>query len=80
MTFVGKLIKRARNKKHLSQGYVSKLLGYGNPQYISNIERGLCVFPVAKGKQFCKIVGIPDLKLKKAILNDYKNWIDEKWV
>ena len=79
MTHTGKLIKHARLKKGLSQGKVAKALGYANPQYISNIERGQCVFPVKKGKRFSKIVGIPGAHLKEVMVLDYCKWLDRNW-
>lgn len=51
-TFVnlGKLLKDARIAQNLSQRDVSQELGYSSPQFISNIERGLCMPPLKQLK------------------------------
>lgn len=45
-TKLGLFLKQARLKAGLTQGDVSKSLGYTSPQFISNIERGLSVIPL----------------------------------
>lgn len=45
-TKLGEFLKQARVKAKLTQGDVSKSLGYTSPQFISNIERGLSVVPL----------------------------------
>jgi transcriptional regulator with XRE-family HTH domain len=39
---INKAMRAARLKHGMTQGEVCKLLGLDNPQYLSNIERGLC--------------------------------------
>ncbi len=48
---VGKLFKNYRINADLSQGFVSKQLGYTSPQFLSNFERGLCMLPMPKLKK-----------------------------
>lgn len=40
--------KTLREKAGLTQKEVSSALGYSTPQFISNVERGRCRFPVPK--------------------------------
>jgi transcriptional regulator with XRE-family HTH domain len=40
--------KTLREKAGLTQREVSDALGYSTPQFISNVERGRCRFPVQK--------------------------------
>ncbi len=40
--------KVLREKAGLTQREVSDILGYSTPQFISNVERGRCRFPVEK--------------------------------
>jgi len=40
--------KIMREKTGLTQKDVSEALGYSTPQFISNVERGRCRFPVEK--------------------------------
>lgn len=55
---VAKLIKESREAKGLSQKDVSERLGFTSPQMISNIERGLCGFPVSRGRKLCRLLDI----------------------
>jgi transcriptional regulator with XRE-family HTH domain len=41
----GKFLKEKREQQGLTQGDVQKRLGFGNPQFISNWERGLSGVP-----------------------------------
>jgi transcriptional regulator with XRE-family HTH domain len=43
---LGEVLKNARLARGLSQGDVAKALGYGSPQFISNIERDLAHPPL----------------------------------
>jgi transcriptional regulator with XRE-family HTH domain len=63
-------IKKSRIKAKLSQREVAEYLGYKTPQYISNIERGLCFLPSEKIKAFCEITKCDSSKLIK-IKMDY---------
>ncbi|MBX3021000.1 MAG: helix-turn-helix transcriptional regulator [Bdellovibrionales bacterium] len=40
--------KSLRERAGLTQSEVSRALGYSTPQFISNVERGRCRFPVQK--------------------------------
>jgi transcriptional regulator with XRE-family HTH domain len=40
--------KNLREKAGLTQREVSDSLGYSTPQFISNVERGRCRFPIQK--------------------------------
>lgn len=40
--------KQLREKSGLTQRQVSDALGYSTPQFISNVERGRCRFPIQK--------------------------------
>ena len=47
---LGPFLKKARSKMGLSQRDVADKLGYTSPQFISNVERGLCSPPLKKLK------------------------------
>ncbi len=51
----GKFIKHARKRVGLTQSELSKKLGFGNPQFVSNIERGLAWLPPKSLKKFIRI-------------------------
>lgn len=75
---IAKLIrtKRLNHPNGLSQSDVSKLLGYKNGQFISNVERGLCNIPLKMLPKICEILTIPKEELKKAIMNDHEETIN----
>lgn len=65
-----KFISELRAKKKWTQGQLAKALGFESPQLVSNIERGIQLFPVKRVKQFKKIFGnqaateLVEIKLK----------------
>lgn len=64
--------KRLSHPKAYSQSELSKLLGYKNGQFISNVERGLCNIPL---KMLTKVSGILDITpeaLRATILKDHE--------
>ncbi len=71
---ISKLIKFARKNKKLSQTVVAKKLGYDSCQFISNVERGECLFPVPEFKKLAKILGINSKTLLDGYLADVKDW------
>lgn len=78
---IANLIKKARttHPKGLSQAELSKLLGYKNGQFISNVERGLCSIPLKMLARVGEILHLSDEQLKQAILNDYAAMIDAQF-
>ena len=44
---LGTFLRGAREKANLTQMEISSRLGYSSPQFISNIERGVSVAPLA---------------------------------
>ena len=55
---LGEFLQQKRKEKGISQGQVSKVLGYSSPQFISNIERGLCCPPFPALKQMADLYQI----------------------
>lgn len=75
MTATGALIKSARLNAGLSQGKLARKLGYETPQYISNIERGLCSLNLRKAKKLCKATGMNPLELRYALRADFQKFL-----
>lgn len=72
-TRMGNLIKAKRIERELSQEQLSKILGYKNGQFISNVERGICSIPLNKAILTCKILDIMVKDFKQAYLADIDN-------
>jgi transcriptional regulator with XRE-family HTH domain len=77
---INSFLKEARIKKGLTQGEIAKHLGLTSPQYISNIERGLCS---ASLETLLVLIQLYDLKATKVIdvlLADYRRTLEKKFV
>ena len=57
-SIVGRYLKEQRVKSSLTQSQVAESLGYTSPQFISNIERGLCSAPAKHLRGFLKLYNI----------------------
>ncbi len=70
---IAKLIrtKRLSHPKRYSQSELSKLLGYKNGQFISNVERSLCSIPLKMLTKVSKILDITEADIKEALLADH---------
>ena len=75
---IAKLIrhKRMSHPKAYSQSDLSKMLGYKNGQFISNVERSLCSIPLKMLAKVSIILDIPKEELKQTVLKDYENTVD----
>lgn len=78
MTNSGKILKQSREKIGLSQGDVSKSLGYTTCQFVSNLERGISLIPANKFNIFCKTLKISKAQLLEAVMNDLKSQYTRK--
>mgnify|MGYP003393974157 CR=1 FL=1 len=56
---LGNYLRVRREKAGYSQVQVSKVLGYGSSQFISNFERGLCAPPLIKLKKLVDLYKMP---------------------
>jgi transcriptional regulator with XRE-family HTH domain len=62
--------KQLREKAGLTQRDVSESLGYSTPQFISNVERGRCRFPVEKLSKIKKLYKLSANQIVDLILNE----------
>jgi transcriptional regulator with XRE-family HTH domain len=69
--------KRLAHNKKYSQSDLSKLLGYKNGQFISNVERGLCSIPLKMLTRLSTVLEISKEDIKLAVLKDYEKTIEE---
>jgi transcriptional regulator with XRE-family HTH domain len=56
---MGIYLREMREKKGLTQAQVATKLGYGSPQFISNIERGVSRVPLKSLKSFIDLYELP---------------------
>lgn len=55
---IGSRIREIRLKRHMTQETLAEKANICNPQQMSNIERGLAGFSVARLKDLCKVLEI----------------------
>ena len=67
-SIVGRYLREQRVKSSLTQSQVAESLGYTSPQFISNIERGLCSAPAKHLRGFLKLYHIELDELVSVIL------------
>ncbi len=65
---LGTYLAEKRVRAGLSQREVAKKLGYSNPQFVSNFERGLCSPPFAKLKNLVEIYNIPVSEITELLI------------
>jgi len=75
---VGEYLKVAREEVNLTQAQVSKVLGYSSPQFISNIERGISVAPLAKLAKMIQMYRRNPVSLEKILLASQEELLKEK--
>ncbi len=73
---LGHLLKDSREKNDYSQKEISTRLGYSSPQFISNIERGLCAPPLATLKQLIEVYKLNPDKVVRLILKEEKRKLE----
>lgn len=72
---IGNQWKTLREKAGLTQRDVADELGYTTPQFISNVERGRCRYPVEKLSRLKKLYGISTDNLVDLILREERQVI-----
>ena len=70
MTQIGLLIYKSRTELNLTQNDIAIKCGMC-AQYISNIERGICLPPKAKLPILVKILKLKRYRIEKALTADY---------
>ena len=64
--------KTLREKAGLTQREVSDSLGYSTPQFISNVERGRCRFPIQKLPKIKKLYRMSTEQMIDLVLTEEK--------
>jgi ribosome-binding protein aMBF1 (putative translation factor) len=72
MSHTGDMIRKARAEKGVSQVEISKHFYFKSPQFISNVERGLSLWPANKARDICHMLGINIDKFLLAMSKDLR--------
>jgi len=75
MSKIASIIKEMREKADMTQAVLAEKLGYSSPQFISNVERGICKFPLERIKDFIKHTKGDAAKIRQAYADDYSTSI-----
>ena len=75
----GEILREARSKTGMSQGELAKKMGYSNPQFVSNWERGLCCLPAKKAALFCRLTGMSSEVMRFILKKEAQAKVDRRF-
>lgn len=73
---IAKAVNTHRLKSGLTQLQLSKILGYQNGQFISNVERGQCSIPLKKVTPLIDALGCTVDDITDPMIDDYVDRIN----
>jgi len=71
MTELGVLVKECRQEHGFTQIQLAKKLGYNSAQFISMVENGRVGMAFGKMRKICKVLDIPRVHVRDALMDDY---------
>ena len=76
--YIGRYLRQKRllHPKFYSQNKLSKLLGYKNGQFISNVERGICGVPLKSLHILIDALDLDKEEVKEIMLKDFADTLD----
>lgn len=74
---IGQIIRQKREARNMTQLELSRLLGYQSTQFVSLFERGMSKVPLNVLGKLSVVLEIPESRLKRILLNEYKRKVDE---
>ncbi len=77
-TSLGRFLKDRREAKRLTQSEVAARLGYGSPQFISNIERGISNVPIKSLRILIEIFGLSPAEVVDIIVQQKRDWLTQE--
>ncbi len=75
---INSLLKNSRLEGNFTQGEASLVLGFTNPQYLSNIERELCSPSMETVIKLAKMYKIPPNKIVDVMMEDYSKAVKQR--
>ncbi len=64
---LGRFLRKKREAAGLTQGGLSKKLGFSSSQFVSNIERGVAVIPASRVNDYAGIIGVTADELSRLV-------------
>lgn len=68
---LGTMVRKQRLAKGLSQHEVATKLGYGSAQFVSNVERGMCSFPLTNMRKLGKVIDLDLKQVSEILVSEY---------
>lgn len=75
---LGALVREYRLKLDMTQLDLAQKLGYDSTQFVSLFERGVSKIPYQTIGQLIVILGIPEKRIMKSLIQSYEYEISEK--
>ncbi|OFZ29711.1 MAG: hypothetical protein A2622_10845 [Bdellovibrionales bacterium RIFCSPHIGHO2_01_FULL_40_29] len=75
---LGQLVREYRTKANMTQLELANKLGYESMQFVSLFERGLSKIPLKVIGKLVIILGIPEKKITKTLVEVYVNDLTEQ--
>lgn len=75
MKRIGSYLRKKRELKGLTQAQVASQLGYGSPQFISNIERGVSRVPAKSLKSFINLYELQVDEVIDLLLEERRDYL-----
>lgn len=70
------MLKQRREAVGMTQGSLSRELGYSSPQFISNWERGQSAIPERHFRKISQLLGVPMREMVDHRCRDYRREIN----
>lgn len=75
---LGAYLKNQREKRGLTQSEVASKLGYGSPQFISNIERGISNVPLKSLKVIIDLYQIQPQEVIDILIQERRSILEKQ--
>ena len=75
---LGVYLKTQRERRGLTQSEVANKLGYGSPQFISNIERGISNVPIKSLRVIIDLYQIPAEEVIDILIQERKQMLHKQ--
>ncbi|MDC0980301.1 helix-turn-helix transcriptional regulator [Bdellovibrionales bacterium] len=70
---LGKYLREKRVSLNLTQREVAKELGYTTAQFLSNVERGVCAFPIDQLGKLSRLYDIDKQEILNLLMDEYED-------